>query len=136
MTRILRARQEREERLEAERERAEAGSNTTTRPGPPGALPHSSLDVQTLSMLLDERKACRSPSDLQRLAREYDVNLTMLEGLTKRFNSPSIGRVMDSPEEQRRKREGSDTTPVRMLGVWTEPDIRVEEGRVEPPKSG
>ena len=88
-------------------------------------------------MLLDERKSCRSPSDLARLAREYDVPLSLLEGvgaLTRRFNSPSIGRVMDSPEEQRRKREGSDTTPTRMLAVWTEPEIKGEARGVPPPQ--
>lgn len=125
MMRILRARQEREERLELEREEQQKQSGRGSRSR------SASLDANTLGMLLDERKACTTRAALERLAVEYDVDLLTLESVTRRFNTPSIGAKLDTAEEEQQRIEGERELPPRMLAVWTEPAIKDERRRIE-----
>lgn len=140
MSRILKARQEREEALEAERQRQSSSSGSgskqeSLRPTPSGALSSSSFDVNTLTMLMDERKSVKTLQDMKRLAIEYDVEADKLESLCRRFNSPSVGPKLDSPEQEQAKREGNDPLPPRLLAVWTDPDLTEETKRVQGPSS-
>lgn len=141
MSRILKARQEREEALEAERQRQSSSSGSggskqeSLRPTPPGALSSSSFDANTLTMLMDERKSVKTLQDMKRLAIEYDVEADKLESLCRRFNSPSVGPKLDSPEQEQAKREGKDSLPPRLLAVWTDPDLTEETKRVQGPSS-
>ncbi|CAO1617284.1 unnamed protein product [Parajaminaea phylloscopi] len=138
MQRILRARREREERLEAEREAAKSARGSGAAPSASSASTDvqgvagtagPSLDVNTLGMLLDERKSCTSRQGLSTLALEYDVDMATLDVLTRRFNTPSVGAKLDTPEEEQLRREGQLDTPPRMLAVWTEPNLLDGDGQ-------
>lgn len=137
MSRILKARQEREEALEAERQRqsSSSGSGSKQESLRPTPLEASSFDVNTLTMLMDERKSVKTLQDMKRLAIEYDVEADKLESLCRRFNSPSVGPKLDSPEQEQAKREGKDPLPPRLLAVWTDPDLTEETKRVQGPSS-
>ncbi|PWN18164.1 hypothetical protein BCV69DRAFT_285464 [Microstroma glucosiphilum] len=128
MLRILQARQEREDSLALEHERSMEASGSRTGSSASGASPSTrTLDAPTLSMLLDELKSARSPSDVQTLCHSYDFDAQTLAMLTRRFNSPSIGGKVESEEEERKWSEERDADrPPRMYAVWREGKIGLE----------
>lgn len=126
MLRILQARQEREDSLALEHERSMEASGSRGAGMSPGSASTRTLDASTLSMLLDELKSARSPSDVATLCHSYDFDSQTLTMLTKRFNSPSIGGKVDSEEEERKWSEERDADrPPRMYAVWREGKVGV-----------
>lgn len=131
MLRILQARQDREDSLALEHERSMEASSSRARGGTAASASASSastrtLDAPTLSMLLDELKSARSPSDVHTLCHSYDFDARTLGMLTRRFNSPSIGGKVDSEEEERKWSEERDADrPPRMYAVWREGKVDV-----------
>ncbi|KAG5635131.1 hypothetical protein H0H81_012344 [Sphagnurus paluster] len=51
---------------------------------------HNRLHAPTLSELMDKRKAAKSTQDIERLAREYGIESTKLESLSRFITSPSV----------------------------------------------
>jgi len=51
---------------------------------------HNRLHGLALSDLLDKRKSVRTPEDLERLAKEYAIDVGKLESLTRFVTSPSV----------------------------------------------
>ena len=49
------------------------------------------MDAGTLSTLLDDRKFVTSRTELEQLAARYNLDVAVLERLTRFVNSPSIG---------------------------------------------
>jgi hypothetical protein len=49
------------------------------------------LEASTLSSMLDDRKFVTSRSDLKQLAARYNVDVSVLDRLTRFVNTPSIG---------------------------------------------
>ncbi len=124
---ILAARQR-----EAVHEDDHAGPSAPTSraaPASSGASKQIRLSAPTLAQLFDDRKACRSAADLERLAVEYDVEPALIERLAKRFNTPSVGAPVDPEEgEGRRRPDDEREGPKRYHAVWQEPKIVDRKG--------
>jgi len=70
----------------------------------------------TLTKLLNQRKSARTKKDLERLSKDFDIELDKLESLARFITSPSvISTAIDSVGTDG---EGSITT-----AVWVEPDV-------------
>ncbi|KAN0060508.1 hypothetical protein ACQY0O_007843 [Thecaphora frezii] len=94
------------------------------------ATPASSggrLGASTLSQLLDERKACTSLRDLERLAVEYDVPLRRIEELAQRFNPPTVGDEIYAENVGER----DETAQIKYKAVWVEAKLGSKVPRVE-----
>lgn len=59
------------------------------------------ISAQSLSNLLDDRKAAKSKSDVAKLLKEYgvDMEVEMLEELARHINAPSVSSVQSTKEE-------------------------------------
>ncbi|CAA7267629.1 unnamed protein product [Cyclocybe aegerita] len=72
-----------------------------------------------LSDLLDKRKAVKTRADLEKLAKEYNVDVDKLEGLARFVSSPSISNSNVRPAKGKSEEEGFIAT-----AVWLEPNLR------------
>ncbi|KAF9519886.1 hypothetical protein BS47DRAFT_1287787 [Hydnum rufescens UP504] len=54
------------------------------------------MTASLLSELLDARKSVRSREELEVLARQYSIEVAVLEGLARSINTPSIGEQFTS----------------------------------------
>jgi len=54
------------------------------------------LLVQSFTDLLNERKLIKSQPELEALAKKYDIDLAILQRVSKYVNSPSIGATLPS----------------------------------------
>lgn len=49
------------------------------------------MSAAALSDLLDARKGSKSPQELEALSKEYAIDLSLLNAVSKYVNSPSVG---------------------------------------------
>ena len=82
----------------------QAASNTPIR---------NRLHASALSTLLDERKSLRTQTEVARLADRYDVDIDLLDRLTRFVNAPST-----VTKEPRRDVQGGETKP-EMQVSWS-----------------
>ncbi|KAF8168732.1 hypothetical protein BJ912DRAFT_1067583 [Pholiota molesta] len=71
-----------------------------------------------LSDLLDRRKAVRSRQDLEKLAKEFNIDVDKLESLARFVNSPSIDKATIRPIAGKSEEDG-----FMAEAVWIEPPI-------------
>jgi hypothetical protein len=97
------------------------------------------MTASTLSELLDARKSVKSQAELEALARQYSIEVIILEGLTRSINTPSIGeqstvRSVEDGEERVTSKVysdlvflecalGHDQLLVVLQALWTNPTI-------------
>lgn len=88
------------------------------------------ISATSLAQFFDDRKACRTRADVERLALEYDLGIELVDKLVLRFNTASLGEPVDalhnaadssphSEEENAERKEG----PQRIHGIWEEPRL-------------
>lgn len=67
------------------------------------------IPAQTLSNLLDERKSAKSRAEIEAIAKEYGVDMSVLDELAKHINSPSVSSIKSASA----KEEDEETQLVR-----------------------
>ncbi|KAF5387107.1 hypothetical protein D9615_001863 [Tricholomella constricta] len=80
---------------------------------------HNRLHAASLSELLDKQKAARSAQDVERLAKQYGIDVAKLENLTRFVTSPSVqgGTAVRTVEK-----DGEES--VMMMAVWIKPHLQ------------
>lgn len=84
-------------RLFESRAKAEAAASEPSR---------NRLYAFVLSDLLDRRKAVRSRQDLEKLAKEFNIDVEKLESLARFVNSPSIDKATIRPIAGKSEEDG------------------------------
>jgi len=74
------------------------------------------LYASVLTDLLDRRKGARSRDDLEKVAREFNIDVAKLETLARFVNSPSINSASIRPVAGKSEEDGFMAT-----AVWMEP---------------
>lgn len=72
----------------AERQRAEEALEQA----PPSQI-RNQLSARGLANLFDDRKLCKSQSELDELAREYGMDPATVEALAKHINTPAVSEI-------------------------------------------
>ncbi|KAK4699954.1 hypothetical protein P7C70_g6301, partial [Phenoliferia sp. Uapishka_3] len=78
------------------------------------------ISAQSLSNLFDECKAVGTREEMEELAKEYGIDLKVVESLGKRFTAPSVAGV------RTRKEEVEET----QLARWVDPPALVQARRI------
>ncbi|GAA6004960.1 uncharacterized protein JCM10292_002576 [Rhodotorula paludigena] len=92
----------------AERQRAEEALEQA----PPSQI-RNQLSARGLANLFDDRKLCKSQSELDELAREYGMDPATVEALAKHINTPAVSEIplpSSDPNE-----------PPKRLAKWVDP---------------
>jgi len=84
-----------------------------------GYIKHNQIYAANLSELLDKRKAAKSTQDLERLGKEYGIDVAKLESLARFVTSPSVN---GATAKKTVDKDGQEHLTIS--AVWAEPKFR------------